>query len=307
MSQQKTIKKAVSLTGIGVHSGNQVQATFYPAVADTGIIFRRNDIPNIQINQIVASWQNVVDTRSCTTLANQFNVSIRTVEHVMAALALLGIDNIVIDVTAKEMPILDGSAAPFVELLRNAGLQTFSQAKKTIRLLKTVRVQGPQESYAQFTPADTSTFAVTLDLAARASVIGKQRFKGTLDEAMGDGVAAARTFGFYEDAEKLWTLGLAKGASLENTVVIKENAIMNEEGLRFSDEFVRHKTLDAIGDMALARYPLEAHYEAFNPGHTLNHHLLCALFADTAAYTLVDNVSPFFEKDQHTFNVCAAL
>lgn len=288
MLKQKTIKNPVSLEGIGVHGGQASQITFSPAIANTGIIFRRTDVKNPAINQIQATWQHVIDTCSCTTLANAFHIKVRTVEHVMAALTLLGINNVIIDVTSEELPIMDGSAQPFIEALQTREIQDLPFAKKHLRLLKEVTIQEPNGSHGTLKPAEDMMVDVTMNLSARASVIGCQVFKGAITEASYKDIGPARTFGFYEDAEKLWALGFAKGASLDNTVVIRDNAIMNDEGCRFENECARHKVLDAIGDLALSGYDLLGHYEAFNPGHTLNHKLLCALFADATAYEVVN-------------------
>lgn len=303
---QKTVKKIVSLEGVGVHSGAAVRVTFSPATPGTGIVFRRSDIPNMRTNKIAASWENVSDTSFSTTLQNIHNVSLSTVEHVMAALTFLGVDNVFVDVSGPEVPIMDGSAAPFVTAIRAVGLMPLSAPQKVLRILKEVTVKGTGDHFVKLTPSDKFELRVAIDVSDRASTIQKQSLTLTLDEKADELLASARTFGFYEDAEKLWSLGLAKGASLENTLVIKDNALMNEEGFRFEDELVRHKMLDAVGDLALAGYKIEGLYEAFNPGHGLNYQLLCALFSDPSQYHIVEEEdAPSFFRAHVSERLCA--
>lgn len=279
---QRTIAVPVSCTGIGVHSGASVTLTFRPALAGSGYVFIRTDVPE-HAKRIPARWDTVTDTAMCTKITNEEGVSVSTIEHVIAALAGCGIHNAVIEVDGPEMPIMDGSSADFVDLICKASSRQQSQPIRWLKILKPVEVHAGNAA-AAFKPADEPRFSMKFNANGR---LGGQSW--SLDyypdhDDFGDLLSPARTFGFYEDAQRLWSQGLAQGASLDNTVVIKEGKIMNEGGLRFPDEFIRHKMLDAIGDFALAGAPILGHFVGLNSGHGLNNQLLRALFADQSAW-----------------------
>lgn len=288
MLKQRTIKKMVKATGVGVHSGFRVQLTLRPAEPNTGIVFHRVDTPEILDFPAVAD--GVGDTRMASVLQNgQYRVS--TVEHLMSALAGLGIDNIHIDVDAEEIPIMDGSAATFVYLLRDAGIVEQDAPKRFLRVKKTVEVsegEGSQAKWARLEPYDGFALAFSIDFkhpaidstASFAEVdFGKDSFV--------DKIARARTFGFANEVEMLRGIGLARGGSLDNAIVLDEYRILNADGLRYDDEFVKHKILDAIGDLYLIGHPLLARYVACKSGHGLNNKLARALLAQQDAYEIV--------------------
>lgn len=280
---QKTISKAVTCHGIGVHSANPATVIIKPAPANTGIVFIRTDLPAPSA-MIQARWDMVNETMMCTRLTNASGVTISTIEHLVAALVGMKINNAIIEVDGPEIPIMDGSSAIFVDLIQGAGTTTLESPIPSIRILKTVEVTH-NTSYARFSPNNTPLLKMSFNAGGRLGV----EKPWTLDYApdlddFADLIADARTFGFYEDAQKLWAIGLAKGASLENTLVFNENGLMNEEGLRHDDELIRHKMLDAIGDLALANVRIVGLFEGHNSGHTLNNNLLRALFADQTAW-----------------------
>lgn len=288
MLKQRTIKKMVKATGVGVHSGFRVQLTLRPAEPNTGIVFHRVDTPEVLDFPAVAD--GVGDTRMASVLQNgQYRVS--TVEHLMSALAGLGIDNIHIDVDAEEIPIMDGSAATFVYLLRDAGIVEQDAPKRFLRVKKTVEVsegEGSQAKWARLEPYDGFALAFSIDFkhpaidstASFAEVdFGKDSFV--------DKIARARTFGFANEVEMLRGIGLARGGSLDNAIVLDEYRILNADGLRYDDEFVKHKILDAIGDLYLIGHPLLARYVACKSGHGLNNKLARALLAQQDAYEIV--------------------
>lgn len=288
MLKQRTIKKMVKATGVGVHSGFRVQLTLRPAEPNTGVVFHRVDTPEVLDFPAVAD--GVGDTRMASVLQNgQYRVS--TVEHLMSALAGLGIDNIHIDVDAEEIPIMDGSAATFVYLLRDAGIVEQDAPKRFLRVKKTVEVsegEGSQAKWARLEPYDGFALAFSIDFkhpaidstASFAEVdFGKDSFV--------DKIARARTFGFANEVEMLRGIGLARGGSLDNAIVLDEYRILNADGLRYDDEFVKHKILDAIGDLYLIGHPLLARYVACKSGHGLNNKLARALLAQQDAYEIV--------------------
>lgn len=288
MLKQRTIKKVVDAVGVGLHSGTKVKLTLRPAPVDTGIIFRRVDFePPIEFP---ASALGVGDTRMASTLTHE-KAKISTVEHVMSACAGLGIDNMIIDVTAEEIPIMDGSAASFIYLLQQAGKQDQDVAKKFIRVLKPVEVRegsGKNEKWARLDPYHGFKLKFFIEFNHPA-------VDGTNQTAEVDfggvsyvrDVARARTFGFMQDVESLRGIGLARGGSFENAIVLDEFRILNADGLRYEDEFVRHKILDAIGDLYLIGHPLLASYSAHKSGHGLNNLLLRALLDQCDAYETI--------------------
>lgn len=281
---QQTLKSAISCTGIGLHSGEKVSMTLHPAAPDAGIVFRRTDVAGEGV-EIPAKHDRVVDSRLCTTIGAE-GKAIGTVEHLMAALAGAGIDNALIEVGGAEVPVMDGSAAPFLFLIDCAGVVEQDAPRKAIRVLKPVSIVDGDKS-ATLTSANGFTLDFQIDFSN--PVIGSQAMSlGLSDGVFKNEIARARTFGFLHEAEALWAAGLAKGASLDNAVVVSGDKVLNEDGMRFDDECVRHKILDAVGDLYMAGAPILGHYDGVRASHALNNQLLCELFADPANYEIVD-------------------
>ena len=283
---QATLARSVSLTGVGVHSGESVCITFNPAEADTGIVFNRHDGDELVMSVRAVSSQ-VGSTDLCTLLGKATDRSVATVEHLMAALSGLGIDNVSIDIDAGEVPIMDGSAMPFIEAFESVGIVSLSEKRRYIRVVKPVRMEMGG-SWAEFIPHDGTRFEIDIDF--NTPLIGRQSWKGEINaENFRKELARARTFGFMRDVEQLWASGHALGSSLENSVVIADDhTVINIEGLRYTDEFVRHKTLDAVGDLALAGAQFIGCYRSYRGGHKLNALALRALLADSSAYEIVE-------------------
>lgn len=292
MNQQTTVLTPVTLSGIGLHSGSTVNMRILPAAADTGIMFRRLDVEPMRA-MVAAKYDAVCDTRLGTTICNAQGVTVSTIEHLMAALWGAGLDNVLIELDAPEVPIMDGSSQPFVELLRTAGIATLAAPKKILRVLKTVEVREG-ESTARIAPNSEGEQGMLINITVEYSnkVIGRQQavydFRETTFDAA---LAEARTFGFVYEVEAMQNAGLALGGSLENAIVVGEDAILNEEGLRSADEFVRHKALDCVGDLFLAGISLDAELTFTRPGHHINNKLLRALLADSSAYEIVDSAA----------------
>jgi UDP-3-O-[3-hydroxymyristoyl] N-acetylglucosamine deacetylase len=288
MLKQRTIKQTVTSVGVGLHSGTKVALTLRPAPIDNGIVFRRVDLdPPVELP---ASAISVGDTRMASTLERQ-GVKVSTVEHLMSACAGLGIDNLQVDVTAEEIPIMDGSASSFVYLLQQAGLQEQSAAKKFIRVNKVIEVsdgEGAARKWARLEPLNG--FKLKFFIEFNHPAVDGTGQTAEVDfgiESYVKEVSRARTFGFMQDVETLRGMGLARGGSLENAIVMDEYRILNADGLRYDNEFVRHKILDAIGDLYLVGHPLLASYVAHKSGHGLNNALLRALLAQPDAYEIV--------------------
>jgi len=284
---QTTLNDRVSLEGIGVHSGKPVCITLHPAEANSGIVFLRTHLDNGREREIEARYSQVIDTRLCTVVGDPARGSVSTIEHLMAALRGLGVDNVTVEVDGPEMPIMDGSSRAFVEAIDQTGLETLRVRRRPIRIVKPVRVEMGR-AFAEFLPYDKG-FKLDIEIDFDTPLVGRQR--KTLDltpESFRRDLAKARTFGFVKDVEKLWEKGLALGSSLDNSVAIGEDRILNPEGLRYADEFVRHKALDAVGDLALAGPMIVGHFRSYCGGHKLNHMMLEALFADASAWAYVD-------------------
>lgn len=287
MIKQRTIKKMIQATGVGLHSGEKVLLTLRPAPINTGIIFRRVDLsPEVLIP---ACYDHVSDTMLCTSLQHK-DVKIATVEHLLSAFAGLGIDNAYVDINAPEIPIMDGSAAPFVFLIQSAGIREQTAAKRFIRILKPVRVED-NDKYVQFIPYNG--FKVSFTIGFDHPVFNDKPQSAVFDFSMTSyikEVCRARTFGFLSDYEKLRQNDLAKGGSLDNAVVVDDYRVLNEDGLRFDDEFVKHKVLDAIGDLYLLGSGLIGAFEGYKSGHELNNRLLKTLMQnqDAFEYTYFD-------------------
>jgi UDP-3-O-[3-hydroxymyristoyl] N-acetylglucosamine deacetylase len=284
MLKQRTLKQSIRTTGVGLHSGVKVTLVLYPAEPGSGIVFRRNDLsPPVTIP---VNPQQVTDTRMASTL-EQDGVKVATVEHLMSALAGLGIDNILIEVSAAEIPIMDGSAGTFVYLLQQAGIEEQPAPKQFLRVLKAVEVKDG-DKWARLEPhfGFKTRFGIkfnhpAIDATGQFVELDYSRHSYVRE------VARARTFGFMQEVEALRNAGLAKGGSFENAIVMDEDRILNSEGLRYDDEFTKHKILDAIGDLYLVGKPLLASYSAWKSGHALNNQLLRALLADPQAYDWV--------------------
>ncbi|MBI3140379.1 MAG: UDP-3-O-acyl-N-acetylglucosamine deacetylase [Rhodocyclales bacterium] len=284
MLQQRTLKSLIRATGVGLHSGVKVTMALRPAAPDTGIVFRRVDLdPPVELR---ADPFAVGDTRLASCLERD-GVRVATVEHLMSALAGLGIDNVWVDVDAGEIPIMDGSAAPFVFLIQSAGIEEQNAPKKFIRVRKTMRVEEG-DKWAQLAPYEG--FRLSFSIVFAHPVFEKSRTSVTVDFAEHSyvkEVARARTFGFMQDVENMRSQGLALGGSLENAIVMDEYRVLNADGLRYGDEFVKHKLLDAVGDLYLLGHPLLGAFSAHKSGHALNNQLLRALLADGTAWEMV--------------------
>lgn len=283
LARQHTLGSVVQCSGVGVHSGEKVTMRFVPAAVDTGIVFVRTDLKN-GARAIPALWNNVVDTQLCTVIGNSHGGRVATIEHLMAALRAASIDNALIEIDGAEVPVMDGSADPFLFLIEMAGVVEQTAPRREIVILKPVEVAANGKR-AVLTPADNQQFR--FDIAFNRAPIQNQSFDFTLSHAgFKNQIGRARTFGFFEEVDQLRKLGFARGGSLQNAIVIKDNAILNEDGLRYGDEFVRHKLLDAIGDLALAGAPIRGEFYGNCSGHALNNQLLRALFAAPDAWVM---------------------
>lgn len=283
-ARQTTVAREIELKGTGVHSGAPVSLVLHPAEANSGLRFLVSKRRRI-VAEIPADVRFVKNLTLCTVIGDDTGASVSTVEHLLAALRGLGIDNCYIEVDSKEVPIMDGSAAPFVAAIDEVGIRELSEPRTFIKVLKPVRVEDGL-CWGELAPH--GGFHLDIEIEFDTALIGKQRL--ALEMSAGvfrSEVSRARTFGFMSDVERLWKAGLALGASLDNTVAIGEDRILNTDGLRYPEEFVRHKFLDAVGDLALAGHPILGSYRSVRGGHRLNAHVLQALLADPTAWTLV--------------------
>lgn len=281
MIRQRSIKTLVRATGVGLHTGARVNLTLRPAAPDTGIVFRRTDLADPRDFRVAPEL--VTDTRLCSALeANGAKVA--TVEHLMSALSGLGIDNLYIDLDGPEVPILDGSAAPFVYLLQTAGIEEQKAAKRFIRVKRTVRVEDG-DKWAQFDPHEgyTLTFRIEFDHPVFRRSAKEMHIDFSRQSYVRE-VSRARTFGFMNEVEYLRSHGLALGGTLDNAIVMDEFRVLNSDGLRYADEFVKHKVLDAVGDLYLAGHPILGAFTAFKSGHGLNNRLLRAMLEEAGAW-----------------------
>jgi UDP-3-O-[3-hydroxymyristoyl] N-acetylglucosamine deacetylase len=284
MVRQRTLKNSIQANGVGLHTGEKVYLTLHPSAPDTGVVFRRIDLNPVV--EIPAKAENVGDTMLSTTLIKD-GVRVSTVEHLLSALAGMGIDNLIIDVSAPEIPIMDGSAAPFVFLLQSAGIEEQDAPKKFIKVKRPVTVEQDGKQ-ATFKPFDgfKINFAIDFD----HPVFENQTLNASIDfssTSFVKEVSRARTFGFMHEFEYLRAKGLARGGSLDNAIVVDESQILNEDGLRFEDEFVKHKILDAIGDLYLMGNSIIGEFDAHKSGHGLNNASLLALIAEKDAWEMV--------------------
>jgi UDP-3-O-[3-hydroxymyristoyl] N-acetylglucosamine deacetylase len=284
---QTTLRESAVVTGIGVHSGSRVTLTLHPAEADTGIAFLRCGLDGCADRELAANFRAVTATEFATVLGDEDGPAVSTTEHILAALYGLGIDNAVVEIDGPEVPIMDGSSAPFVAAIDQAGIATLAAPRRFIQVLKPVRVSR-DGSYGELRP-DLRGLRIETEIEFDHPLIGRQSLAFELEpDAFRRELARARTFGFMSDVAKLWSAGYALGASLENTVVVADSRVLNAEGLRYADEFVRHKAVDAIGDLALAGAPLLGAYRSVRGGHKLNHAVVTALMADPSAWAYVE-------------------
>ncbi len=292
MLQQRTLKSLTRAVGVGLHSGQRVELTLRPAPPNTGIVFRRIDLP--QPVEIRVKAEAVCDTRMASTLSPNGDPGapkVHTVEHLMSACAGLGLDNLYIDITAEEVPILDGSSAAFVYLLQSAGIELQKAAKRFMRVKKPVEVregEGESLKWARLDPFHG--YKLAFEIEFRHPAVDQTGQRVEFDFSSGQykrDIARARTFGFTKDVETMRSRGLGLGASMDNAIVVDDYRVLNGDGLRYDDEFVKHKILDAIGDLYVVGYPLLAAYSAYKSGHALNNKLLRALLADASAYEIV--------------------
>lgn len=285
--RQTTLRDQTVLSGVGVHSGLPVTVTLQPADASTGIRFIRTGLKGRREREVRADIRSVTATEFATVLGDASGPLVSTAEHVLSALRGLGVDNAVVEIDGPEVPIMDGSAAPFVAAIDQVGIKTLDQPRRFIRVLKPIRTAFG-ESLGELRPYGRGLRLET-EIAFGHPLIGRQTLAFDLTpDVFRREIARARTFGFMRDVSKLWSAGYALGASLENTVVISDTRVLNPEGTRYSDEFVRHKALDAVGDLALAGLPILGAYRSVRGGHKLNYAVLSALMADRSAWSLVE-------------------
>jgi UDP-3-O-[3-hydroxymyristoyl] N-acetylglucosamine deacetylase len=286
-AKQTTLRGEVAISGVGVHSGRPVTLTLNPADDDAGILFRRVSADGSIEREVRADVRSVTATEFATVLGDASGPLCSTAEHLLAAMRGLHVDNVIVEIDGPEVPIMDGSAAAFVDALDQAGLTTRAQPRRYIEVLKPIRVVT-DKAFGELRPY-AHGFRVEAEIEFDHPLIGKQAMALDIEpNSFRREIARARTFGFMKDVSKLWSAGFALGASFDNTLVISEDRVLNPEGLRFADEFVRHKVLDAIGDLALAGQPLLAAYKTVRGGHKLNHAVLSALMADTSAWRVVE-------------------
>jgi UDP-3-O-[3-hydroxymyristoyl] N-acetylglucosamine deacetylase len=288
LGHQTTIRDRIDFAGIGVHSGQPVNMTLLPAEANTGILFSVTCPKTGVIWNIQGNIGSVGATDLCTVLGDISGIYVATVEHLMAALRALNVDNVIVDIDGLEVPVMDGSAGDFVEAIQAVGLTSLDRMRRYLRVNKPIRVDMGN-SWGEFVPYEGARFEIEIDFDSPA--IGRQKFVSDMSAGIFcEELARARTFGFMKDVERLWTAGFALGSSLENSVVIGDDEnVINPEGLRYTDEFVRHKALDAIGDLALAGAPMIGCYRSYRGGHKLNATVLKALLSDSSAFDFVES------------------
>ncbi len=290
--RQKTLKNAIHCSGVGLHSGAKVNMILRPAEPNSGIVFRRSDLSGSV--EIKATWENAVETPLCTTLSGADGAEVSSIEHLMSALSGCGIDNVTVEMTGPEVPIMDGSAAPFVFLIECAGTTEQAAPRRALRVLKEITVREPHRS-ASIAPdlGFTVDFRIDFDSPAVAHQDWSVRVTDTIYKR---DIAHARTFGFLDEVDKLRSMGLARGGSLDNAIVISGDRILNEGGLRYGNEFVRHKVLDLIGDLYLIGAPVIGRIRGIRAGHALTLRLLRALFAERSAWDWQDMTAADLER-----------
>ena len=309
VTRQRTLRDRISCSGIGLHSGLPVAITLHPALPDAGIVFCRTDVSESK-SLVRARRESLSGSKLCTSVANEHGTSVATIEHLMAALAGCAVDNVLIELDGGEMPIMDGSAEPFVLLLESAGMVEQDAPRHVIRVCKRIEVSDGTSSMVIEPDND---FVIDFEINFENTVVACQRWSYRAEDAsFKDDIGKARTFGFAEEADALRSAGFARGGSLDNAVVVDGAEILNVGGLRYDDEFVRHKVLDCIGDMYLAGGPLKGKITAIRSGHALNHQLLVALFADPDAWvaevTMALTTNPELSQEASTeaFSVATA-
>lgn len=295
IARQTTLVDPVRIAGVGVHSGETASVVLEPATADTGVVFRR-DIDSREIKAVIA---NVGATELCTTLVGA-GWSVSTVEHLLAGLSGLSIDNAIVRVNGPEVPVMDGSSAAFMSAIDSAGVAELDSPRQVFKVVRPIRVEIGA-SYAELRPFDGRRIEIELDYAH--PIVGRQQFATDVTpDSFRHEIGLARTFGFLGDVESLWARGLARGASLDNALVIGDDAVINPEGLRFDNEFARHKALDALGDLALAGAPILGCYRSYRGGHSLNARVLEVLLATPDAWEMVPEAivpqAPFMPADR---------
>ncbi|MDA9741963.1 UDP-3-O-acyl-N-acetylglucosamine deacetylase [Pelagibacteraceae bacterium] len=280
---QQTISEPVSISGIGLHSGINVSMCLFPAKANYGVKFIRKDIT--ENNVIEALWSNVTNTKLSTTISNQNGISVSTIEHLMSALSGLHIDNVKIEIDGPEVPIMDGSSIKFVNLINSTSVKNLNKKRKILKVKKNIKIEKDNSS-VELKP--NNQFSIDFEIDFPSRLVSQQSCQLQLINGnYKNDIASARTFGFEKDVDMLRSSGLALGGSLENAVVVGENKILNSEGLRYKDEFVRHKILDSIGDLYLAGSPIQGYFFGNKSGHHLNNLLLRSLFADKSNYEYI--------------------
>lgn len=280
---QKTLKADVKLSGIGLHSGKEVELTIKPAPVNVGMMFCRLDVKDSE-SLVAADFRNVTKTMLGTTITNSFGVEVATIEHLMAALWGVGVDNAIIELEGPEIPIMDGSSEPFIAAVRTVGLKTQNTPRKIVKITDEIRV-GDKQRYAKLLPADN--FAIRFDISFEESVIPQQRARYEFDDnTFVNEISRARTFGFKHEVDALHAAGLARGGSLENAIVLDEGRVLNKEGLRFEDELVRHKILDSVGDLYLIGARIEGEFIGYRSGHSTNNEILRTLMENEKAWEI---------------------
>lgn len=291
--QQRTLAKSISVTGVGLHSGERVRLTLHPAAENSGIVFRRSDLSGEQGEAIRLSPDLINDTRLSSTIVTGNGVRVGTIEHIMSAFAAYGIDNVLVELNAPEIPIMDGSSLPFLYLLQDAGIVEQAAHKRFLRIKKTVAVTEP-DKWVRFEPYEG--FRVTLTIDFKHPLFNRSNQTFEIDfagQSYIDEIARARTFGFMQEVELMRNHNLGLGGNLNNAVVIDENDVLNPEGLRYPDEFVRHKILDAIGDLYIVGHPIIGAFSGYKSGHAVNNALLRTILSDSDNYEWVS-----FEKGE---------
>jgi len=284
---QTTIKNTISTSGIGLHKGDLIEITLKPSKSNSGINFIRTDIEgDISERTILASYQNVSDTNMCTTIKNKSDCKISTIEHLMAALSGSGVDNIDIEINGPEVPIMDGSSKQFIDLIENAGLSKLSEKRKFLKITRNIEIVDGEKK-CSLSPSNNMNFFASIDFSDK--VIGKQEASINLENFnFKDNVSKARTFGFMRDVEALRMSGLGLGGSLDNCIIIDNNEVINSEGLRFENEFVVHKLLDAVGDIFTSGYRIQGEYKGYLCGHHMNNLLLKELFDNEDSFEVFE-------------------
>ncbi|MBI5644429.1 MAG: UDP-3-O-acyl-N-acetylglucosamine deacetylase [Deltaproteobacteria bacterium] len=285
MKMQNTLRNKIEFSGIGLHTGHEINVKILPAKEDTGIVFIRKDVPSSPF--IKAAAENVVATNYATTIGKR-GVAVSTIEHLMAAFYGLGVDNAVVEIDGPEVPIMDGSASHFIDMIETSGLKQLESLKKYLVIKEPIKV-ADRDKYVIISPSEDNEFIVDYSIDFAHPFLTKQSFSGLFSgDVFRDGVGRARTFGFLRDLEMLRKNGLAKGGSLDNAIVISDTEILNEEGLRYPDEFVRHKVLDLMGDISLVGAPVIGQIKAHRSGHELNHRLVQEILKWPDRWELVD-------------------